>query len=93
VGEEDDESEGWHAIGLGYQAPVVRVKVGFLATLANLRKVVPDLAHDEVAAVDAEVGGGDQAIVVDNIGPEGVHQERMREDSNNLTTWRGEAYH
>jgi len=39
---------------------------------------VLDLAHDEVAVVDAEVGGGDQAIVVDNIGLEGVHQERMR---------------
>jgi len=42
-------------------------------TLANLRKVVSNMAHDEVAAVDAEVGGDDWATVVDRIGLEAYH--------------------
>jgi hypothetical protein len=41
----------------------------------------PDLEGDEVvAAVDAEAGGGDRAIVVDRTGL-GVHQKRRTGDT------------
>ena len=34
--DEVGELEGWHAIEKEYQAPVARVRVGFLVTLVDL---------------------------------------------------------
>jgi hypothetical protein len=44
-------------------------------TLVDRQIVEPDLGGDAAAAVDVEVGGGAQAIVVDRTGP-GAHQKR-----------------
>lgn len=69
--EEVGELVGWHAIEKEYRAPVARVMVDFLVTLADLQMAELVLG-DEAVGVDAE-GGGDQAMVVSRIGL-GVHQ-------------------
>jgi hypothetical protein len=72
--DEVGELVGWHAIEREYQAPVVRVRVGFLVTSAGL-KMAELVLGDEAVGADAEVGGG-QAMVVDRIDL-GVHQIRI----------------
>jgi hypothetical protein len=58
-----------------------------LVTLVDRQIVEPDLGGDAAAAVDVEVGGGAQAIVVDRTGP-GAHQKRRTDgDSSKGTTW------
>jgi uncharacterized membrane protein len=68
------ELVGGHAIAKEYQAPVARIRVGFLVTLANLQ-MAEVVLEDEAVGADAE-GEGGQAMVVDKIGL-GVHQKRI----------------
>lgn len=72
--EEVGELVGWHAIAKGYQAPVARIREGFLVTLADLQ--MAELVLEDGAVGAGAEGGGGQAIVVDRIGL-GVHQKRI----------------